>query len=110
MPVSYFVQYAGQCRDPKRFQDHYAGHHASFLKELPGLQSISLFQPVSWLDPFPVNKGANFFMAQITFPDIETLNKALHSEPRVRARDDFENFPEFDGTVSHQAMALLEPI
>ena len=43
-------------------------------------------------------------MAQMSFDSDEALDAALASDARRRARDDFANLPEFEGTVSHQAM------
>ena len=42
-------------------------------------------------------------IAEMTFDDITTLNRALTSDARAEAREDFAEFPAFDGEVTHQA-------
>lgn len=104
MTVSYFVRYQGTFADSGRFLAHYAGPHARILAEFPGIRSLVLHRPASWTDPFPVDPGGSALLAQMSFDSAEALNAALASDARRRARDDFANFPAFDGTVSHEAM------
>ncbi len=104
MSISYFVRYCGRFADPERFLDSYAGAHARILAEFPGIRSLVLHRPAPWRDPFPVDPGDAVLMAQMSFDSAEALDAALASDARQRARDDFANFPEFEGTVSHQAM------
>lgn len=104
MTVSYFVRYDGTAPDAAAFLDHYRHGHAAILKDFPGISSLVLHRPAAWTDPFPVNAGTTSLMAQMVFASVDDLNRALASEARVRARDDFAQFPRFDGTVTHQAM------
>lgn len=104
MTVSYFVRYQGRFADPDRFIEHYAGPHARILADFPGLRGLVLHRPADWRDPFPVSPGGAALMAQMTFESAEALDRALASEARQHARDDFANFPAFDGAVTHQAM------
>lgn len=103
--VSYFISYRGSTRHPEAFLDHYAGKHARLLTEFPGIRALVLHTPVGWNDPFPVNPGGRLLLAQMTFDSAAALDAALASEARARARVDFQDFPPFDGTVTHQAMA-----
>ncbi len=104
MSTSYFVRYRGKFAEPERFLEYYAGAHAGILAEFPGIRSLVLHRPATWRDPFAVNPGKAALMAQMSFDSAEALDAALASDARKRARDDFANFPEFEGTVSHQAM------
>lgn len=104
MSISYFVRYRGQFSEPERFLDYYAGPHAKILTDFPGIRSLVLHRPAPWRDPFPVNPGEAALMAQMSFDSAQALDAALASEARKRARDDFANFPEFEGTATHQAM------
>lgn len=104
MSTSYFVRYRGKFSEPARFLEYYAGAHAGILAEFPGIRSLVLHRPAAWRDPFAVKQGEAALMAQLSFDSAEALDAALASEARKRARDDFANFPEFEGTVSHQAM------
>ena len=104
MTVSYFVRYRGTPADPQAFDRHYATSHAEILQDFPGLRSLVLHRPVDWHDPFPVTPDATHVLAQMVFDSERDLDKALRSEARIRARDDFANFPPFDGDVTHQAL------
>ena len=102
--ISYFVRYRGSASDPAAFVDYYATRHAAILKEFPGIRTLSLHEPADWNDPFPVHPDGTALLAQMTFDSLADLKRALHSEPRRRARDDFGRFPPFSGEVTHQAM------
>ena len=104
MSVSYFVRYQGAPADRAAFDARYAGPHADILKDFPGLKGLVLHKPVAWRDPYPVNDAGLHLLAQMVFESEDGLAHALASEARTRARDDFANFPAFDGTIAHQAM------
>jgi uncharacterized protein (TIGR02118 family) len=102
--ISYFVRYRGSAADPAGFVDHYATHHAAILKEFTGIRTLSLHEPVDWNDPFPIQPDGTALLAQMTFDTPADLERALQSEARRRAREDFGRFPKFCGEVTHQAM------
>jgi uncharacterized protein (TIGR02118 family) len=102
--ISYFVRYRGSAADPAGFVDHYATHHAAILKKFTGIRTLSLHEPVDWNDPFPVQPDGTALLAQMTFDTPADLERALRSEARRRAREDFGRFPKFCGEVTHQAM------
>lgn len=104
MTVSYFVRYQGRPADAGAFDRHYAGAHAAILRDFPGIEGLVLHRPVTWRDPFPVNRDETHLLAQMVFASEAALDAALASEARARARDDFASFPAFAGTVTHQAM------
>jgi uncharacterized protein (TIGR02118 family) len=102
--ISYFVRYRGSAADPAAFVDYYGRHHAAILKEFPGIRTLALHEPAVWNDLFPVRDDGTALLAQMTFNTPAELQRALHSEARRRARDDFARFPAFSGEVTHQAM------
>jgi len=102
--ISYFVRYRGAATDPAGFVEYYANHHTSILKEFTSIRSLALHEPVGWHDPFPVHPDGTALLAQMTFDTPGDLERALHSEARRRAREDFGRFPRFSGEVTHQAM------
>lgn len=102
--VSYFVSYRGESPEPGAFIDYYAGTHAALLAELPGIRRLVVHVPTPWNDPFPVNRGGCLLLAQMTFDSVTALDAALASEARARARADFQRFPAFEGSVTHEAM------
>ena len=103
--LSYFVRYRGRADDADEFNAHYETVHAKILSEFPNIQSLVLHRPALWTDPFPVNRGDSALLAQMVFRSAQDLDDALRSEPRRQARDDFQRFPLFQGTVTHEAMA-----
>lgn len=103
--ISYFVRYRGSAADPAAFVDYYATRHAAILKGFPGIHSLFLHAPAAWSDPFPVRDDGTALLAQMTFDTAADLKRALHSEARRRAREDFARFPSFSGEVTHQAMS-----
>ena len=104
MTVSYFVRYRGTPSDPAAFDRHYASRHADILKGFPGIQSLVLHRPADWQDPCPVTPDGTHLLAQMVFASGADLDRALASEARLRARDDFIHFPPFDGEITHQAL------
>jgi uncharacterized protein (TIGR02118 family) len=102
--VSYFVRYRGKATDPLAFAHYYETRHAPILQRLPGIRSLILHQPASFNDPFPVREDATQLLAQMTFDSAADLDRALASDARRAAREDFAQFPAFAGEVTHQAM------
>src|SRR5437870_3962796 len=103
MSVSYFVRYEGRAESPEAFLRHYREHHAPILAGFPGVERIVLHTPVEWRDPFPVKPDCFALLAQMVFASPQDLDRALQSEARALARDDFGSFPPFHGMVFHQA-------
>jgi uncharacterized protein (TIGR02118 family) len=102
--VSYFVRYCGSSSDPDEFRRHYEAQHAPILRQLPSIRSLILHSPSAWTDPFPVRRADSFLLAQMVFDTTSDLDAALRSPTRRQARDDFHQFPPFDGDVTHEAM------
>ena len=94
MTASYIVCYHGTAADKAGFLTHYREKHAPILQQFPGIGSLVLHQGADFSDPFPVNPGGNLLIAEMTFDDLPA---------RAEARDDFGNFPAFEGEVTHQA-------
>lgn len=103
MTASYIVRYHGTAPDADAFLAHYRQSHAPILQRFPGIRSLVLHRAADFADPFPVTPGGNLLIAEMTFDDVGALNAALASPARAEARDDFANFPRFDGDVTHQA-------
>ena len=103
MTASYIVRYHGSAPDKDGFIDHYRKSHAPILNEFPGIQSLVLHHAAGFNDPFPIAHGRNLLIAEMAFENIPALNYALSSPARTRARDDFTDFPQFIGDVTHQA-------
>src|SRR5215217_7523153 len=102
--VSYWVRYRGKAADPAAFLAYYQNTHSSILQRFPGIKSLVLHTPVDFRDPFPVHIGDTMLLAQMSFDSSAALNRALASEARKAARDDFQRFPDFEGEVTHEAL------
>jgi uncharacterized protein (TIGR02118 family) len=108
MSVSYFVRYDITAVDAQRFVERYREVHVPLLARWPGMRRIMLHTPLDGHDPFSVNGGRTVLLAQLEFESVEALQAALQSEARAAAREDFERFPPYEGSVVHQAMAQDE--
>ena len=108
MTVSYFVRYDITGIDAGRFIERYREEHVPILARWPGIRRVILHSPAEWSDPFQVNRGRTVLLAQLEFSSRESMEEALRSKARADAREDFKQFPHFEGTVIHQAMAQDE--
>jgi uncharacterized protein (TIGR02118 family) len=106
--VSYFVRYDIAVADFEEFVERYRSVHVPLVTAWPGLQRMVIHTPVDWKDPFPVNRGKAVLMAQLEFETEEAMNQAFASRERAVAREDFQRFMTFEGTVIHQAMRADE--
>jgi uncharacterized protein (TIGR02118 family) len=102
--ISYFVRYRGEAADPATFAAYYANEHATILKRFPAIRSLTLHEPLAFSDPYPVRSDGTALLAQMVFATPPDLARALNSEARRQAREDFSRFPPFAGEVTHQAM------
>jgi len=102
MTVSYFVRYEGEASE--EFLRHYRETHVPILARWPGMRRILLHTDLQVQDPFQVNRGKAFVVAQLEFESQADLDRALESPERAEARRDFEKSPPYAGEVFHQAM------
>jgi uncharacterized protein (TIGR02118 family) len=102
--VSYFVRYRGSSTEPEKFLRYYETRHADVLRSFPGIRGLTLHTAGEWHDPFPVQRAGSLLLAQMTFDSAADLDRALQSQARRDARDDFGRFPPFTGEVTHEAM------
>ena len=104
MTVSYFVRYDIDTADAKAFVERYRRSHVPILARWPGIRRVVLHTPADWNDPYAITRGGASLMVQLEFDSAEALKAALFSGERAEARLDFQDFPAFSGTVTHQAM------
>jgi uncharacterized protein (TIGR02118 family) len=108
MSVSYFVRYDITATDLEAFLERYKKVHVPLVANWPGLRRMIVHTPVDWKDPFPVHRGKAVLLAQLEFDSLQAMNAAFASPQRARAREDFQRFMTYEGTVTHQAMASEE--
>jgi uncharacterized protein (TIGR02118 family) len=108
MTVSYFARYDISTRNPDEFVRYYRDVHVPLLAAWPGATRVVLHTQVDWNDPYAITRGKSVLVVQVEFDSAAALNKALFSPERAKARLDFQSFPAFAGTVTHQAMTSEE--
>jgi uncharacterized protein (TIGR02118 family) len=106
--ISYFVHYDISTADVAAFIDRYRRSHVPILRRWPGIRRVVLHTPAEWNDPFAITRGSAALLVQLEFESAEALKAALFSAERAEARLDFQGFPAFSGTVTHQAMQSEE--
>jgi uncharacterized protein (TIGR02118 family) len=97
------VRYEGHAGSPQAFVARYREQHVPILARFPGIRRIILHTPADWQDPYPVKPDRFALIAQMVFDSQADLDRALRSEARAVARQDFAMFPPFEGVVYHQA-------
>ncbi|MFQ5660634.1 MAG: EthD family reductase [Gammaproteobacteria bacterium] len=110
MTISYFVFYRGKADNQSAFVERYKKTHVPILKRFPGIKRVRVHTPVAWNDSQTINPGNFTLIAEMLFDSVEDLEAALHSEERNMAREDFRQFPAFDGVIWHQAMSCEEEL
>jgi uncharacterized protein (TIGR02118 family) len=108
MSVSYFVRYEISPRDPRAFLEHYRNVHVPILARWPGMRRVVLHTGIAAKDTMATQPGGAFLLAQLEFESQAALEAAFASPERAEARRDFQSFPPFEGTVTHQAMSSEE--
>ena len=108
MTVSYFVRYDITTQDPDAFVRYFRETHIPLVSKWPGLRRIALHTQAEWNDPFAITRGNSMLLVQFEFESEPALRKALFSKERESSRINFQNFPAFAGTVTHQAMTSEE--
>jgi len=106
--ASYFVFYQGSTKEPAAFLEHYRTHHARLLLDFPGLERLVIHEETDWKDAQQISSGSFLLIAEMTFSDMRALEIAIASKERKLAREDFNNFPSWDGKIWHQAMSRNE--
>jgi uncharacterized protein (TIGR02118 family) len=108
MSISYFVRYDINAPDVDAFVAYYRTKHVPILSRWPGMKRVVLHTPAECDDLFATNRGKTVLLAQLEFDSMEDLEMAMGSAERVEARQDFKNFPQYQGQVLHQAMQTEE--
>ena len=100
--ISYFVRYDGRSANPEGFPP----------LSVETRSIIAAFRWHSWANaayasrlecPCPVQKGDVSLLAQMILSPLRPSTRVWHLMRRV-ARADFENFPDFEGRIFHQAL------
>jgi uncharacterized protein (TIGR02118 family) len=102
--VSWFVQYNGPAKDPRAFHAYYRAHHVPIVHRMPGIRSLNWYVPSPARLPAGLHAVDYLQLVQAMFDDLEGLLAMRNSSQRKEGLRDFQNYPEFSGPVTHQAM------
>ncbi len=72
-------------KDPKKFDDYYATHHAPLAQTLPSLTSYTLSTPLPASSPY-------YLVATLLYPSLAALQASLASQTGKAVVADLENF------------------
>lgn len=79
----------GTPTDPEAFERYYVETHAPIGRTLPGLRSFKYGRALSSLDGSPTD---TFWIATLTFDDLESMEAALGSSEGHATNADMPNF------------------
>ena len=102
--VSFFVQYDGPAEDPAAFHAYYRSHHVPIVFRMPGIRSVTYYLPTA-VKPPPVGHAVERLqIVQAVFDTADDFVKMRQSAERKEGLRDFDNYPKFEGPVTHQVM------
>ena len=102
--VSWIVQYNGPADDPPAFHAYYRSHHVPIVHRMPGIRSLNLYSPEPWTGTARLHTVNHLLIVQAVFDDLDGLLAMRNSPQRREGLQDFNNYPKFEGPVTHQAM------
>jgi len=74
--------------DPAAFDQHYAAVHTPLVRQMPGLQELTVVR----LQDLPGMPTRYYLLAEMTFADQDALNQAMRSEAGRAAAKDLQQF------------------
>ncbi len=102
--VSFFVQYDGPAENPTAFHAYYRAHHVPIVFRMPGIRSVTYYLPAG-IKPPPVGRAVERLqIVQAVFDSADDFVKMRQSAERKEGLRDFDNYPKFEGAVTHQVM------
>ena len=102
--VSFFVQYDGPAENPAAFHAYYRSHHVPIVFRMPGIRSVSYYLPTK-INPPPIGRAVERLqIVQAVFDSADDFVKMRQSAERKEGLRDFDNYPKFEGAVTHQVM------
>lgn len=103
-PTVYHVQYHRPADDEEAFVNYYRRHHPPILALFPGIRKVAIYTPLEWKDASFITRNDLMLVNEVAFDSEDALNASLVSDVRLRAREDYNSFPPFEGPVSHTPM------
>jgi uncharacterized protein (TIGR02118 family) len=102
--VSFFVQYDGPAQDPEAFHAYYRSHHVPIVFRMPGIRALAYHLPMPIVAPVIGDSVSRLQIVQAVFNSSDDFLAMRKSGERKEGLRDFENYPKFEGPVTHQVM------
>ena len=102
--VSFFVQYDGPAQDPEAFHAYYRSHHVPIVFRMPGIRAVAYHLPTPFAGPAIGHVVSRLQIVQAVFNSSDDFVAMRKSGERKEGLRDFENYPKFEGAVTHQVM------
>lgn len=77
-----------QPENPAAFDEHYTNVHTPLARKMPGLQKLEVTRILGT----PQGPSEYYLMAEMYFPDQDTLNRSMRSEEGKAAAKDLMGF------------------
>jgi uncharacterized protein (TIGR02118 family) len=103
--ASFFVQYDGPAEDPDAFHQYYRTHHVPIVLRMPGIRSLTYHLPMRIMGPVIGRNVERLQLVQAVFDSADDFLKMRQSAERKEGLRDFDNYPKFEGPVTHQIMS-----
>lgn len=103
-PCSYVVHYPGPAQDLNVWMHYYVQHHPDVMRMFPGIRGIEILSRVDWTGFLPWERVNHMQRNRVMFDSQAALTAALQSPARIAMREDFKQFPPFQGGNSHFPM------
>ena len=105
--IVYFVAYPNTAADRDGFIAYYTAHYPPLLGQLPGIRATVLYTPTDMTSPLAVTPADHMLICDVSFDTLDALNASLQSDVRKVLREDYHQFPPFEGDPIHSAMTKL---
>ena len=102
--TAYFVTYPNTAADRDSFIAYYTAHHPPLLGQLPGIRATVLYTPTDMTSPLATTPADHMLICDVSFATLDALNASLQSDVRKVLREDYRQFPPFEGDPIHSAM------
>jgi uncharacterized protein (TIGR02118 family) len=102
--VSFFVQYDGPAEDPAAFHNYYRSHHVPIVFRMPGIRAVAYHLPTPLKGPAIGQSVERLQIVQAVFNSAGDFIAMRQSGERKEGLRDFDNYPKFEGPVTHQVM------
>ena len=99
--LSYWVEYSGPAEDENAWHDFYVNHHPHLLAKFPGIRAIEIYTPAVAICGLPLPVRPCMQRNKTVFDSAQAMSAAMQTPVRDALRQDFHQFPTFQGSSLH---------